>query len=156
MELTEVKQSKRNENIEHIEPAELKDKKQVYSQAHFVRIKTGENESKLSLKIGRYKKTEWYEIYLKTGLPEVKDPKSELTLDNEELDKLVNYINQHYYPLSNNENKYLTFDNETMSTLIKDKPESISQLIDVAIKNDLDLSDVNKVIEIADRKKGFN
>ena len=42
MELTEVKQSKRNENIEHIEPAELKDKKQVYSQAHFVRIKTGD------------------------------------------------------------------------------------------------------------------
>lgn len=155
MELTEVKQSKRNENIEHIEPAELKDKKQVYSQAHFVRIKTGENESKLSLKIGRYKKTEWYEIYLKTGLPEVKDPKSELTLDNEELDKLVNYINQHYYPLSNNENKYLTFDNETISTLIKDKPESISQLIDVAIKNDLDLSDVNKVIEIADRKRAL-
>ena len=37
MELTEVKQSKSNENIEHIEPAELKNKKQVYSQAHFVR-----------------------------------------------------------------------------------------------------------------------
>ena len=95
MELTEVKQSKSNENIEHIEPAELKDKKQVYSQAHFVRIKTGENESKLSLKIGRYKKTKWYESYLKTGVPEVKEPKSELTLDNEELDKLVEeYFNK--------------------------------------------------------------
>lgn len=106
MEVIEVKQSKNNENIEHIEPAELKDKKQVYSQAHFVRIKTGENESKLSLKIGRYKKTEWYETYLKTGVLEVKEPKSELTLDNEELDKLVNYINHHYYPLSNKLNKF--------------------------------------------------
>lgn len=106
MEVTEVKQSKNNENIEHIEPAELKDKKQVYSQAHFVRIKTGENESKLSLKIGWYKKTEWYETYLKTGVLEVKEPKSELTLDNEELDKLVNYINHHYYPLSNKLNKF--------------------------------------------------
>ena len=101
MEVTEVKQSKNNENIEHIEPAELKDKKQVYSQAHFVRIKTGENESKLSLKIGRYKKTEWYETYLKTGVLEVKEPKSELKLD-----KLVNYINHHYYPLSNKLNKF--------------------------------------------------
>ena len=56
MSYTEVMQSKSNENIEHIEPIELKDKPQVYSQAHFFRIKTGENENKLSLKIGRYKK----------------------------------------------------------------------------------------------------
>ena len=56
MSYTEVMQSKSNENIEHIEQIELKDKPQVYSQAHFVRIKTGENENKLSLKIGRYKK----------------------------------------------------------------------------------------------------
>ena len=28
---------------------------------------------------------------------------------NKELDKLVNYINHHYYPLSNNENKYLNY-----------------------------------------------
>lgn len=82
----------------------------------------------MSLKIGRYKKTEWYETYLKTGVPEVKEPKSELTLDNEELDKLVNYINHHYYPLSNNENKYLTFDNETMSTLIKDNNKKYTHI----------------------------
>lgn len=156
MDVTEVKRSKNNENVEHIEPVELKDKQHVYSQAHFVRIRTGENSSKLTLKIGRYKKSNWYDIYQKTGIPEVEDPKSELTLDNEELDRLVNYINQHYYPLSNNESKYLTFDDETMSTLIKEKPESISKLVEVAIENDLDLSDINKIIEISDRKKALD
>ena len=155
MEVIEVKQAKNNENIEHIEPYELKDKKQVYSQAHFVRIKTGENTNKLSLKIGRYKKNKWYDTYIKSGIPEVKDPKSELTLDNEELDNLVTYINQHYYPLANNESKYLSLNDETMSTLIREKPESISKLIDVALKSDLDLSDINKLIEIADRKKAL-
>ena len=55
----------------------------------------------------------------------VQYPKSELTLDNEELDNLVTWINQHYYPLVNNESKYLSFNDEIMSLLIK-KPESIS------------------------------
>lgn len=50
MELTEVKKAKNNDNIEHIDPFELKDKKQVYSQAHFVRIKTNDDNYKLSLK----------------------------------------------------------------------------------------------------------
>ena len=58
MQITEVKQSKGNENVEHIEPIELKNKPTVYSQAHFVRIKTGEDTNKLSLKIGRYKKSD--------------------------------------------------------------------------------------------------
>lgn len=155
MQVIEVKQSKSNENIEHIEPIELKDKKSVYSQAHFVRIKTGDESNKLTLKIGRYKKTQWYEDYIKTGVLEVVDPKSELTLDNEELDNLVIYINQHYYPLTNNESKYLSLNDETMTNLIKERPESISKLIEVAINNELDLSDINKIIEIADRKKAL-
>ena len=155
MEVIEVKQSKNKENIEYINPIELKDKKQVYSQAHFVRIKTGEDEYKLTLKIGRYKKVDFLGVNIKTDTPENKNPKSELTLDNDELNNLVEYINANYYPLSNNENKYLSFNDETMSSLIKEKPESISKLVEVAIKNNLDLSDINKLIEIADRKKAL-
>ena len=155
MELTEVKKAKNNDNIEHIDPFELKDKKQVYSQAHFVRIKTNDDNYKLSLKIGRYKKTEWYNQYKKTGKLETENPKSELTLDNDELDNLVMYINQNYYPLSNNEEKYLSLTDEAMTTLIKDNPKSISKLVEVAIKNNLDLSDINKLLEISNRNKAL-
>lgn len=155
MELTEVKKAKNNDNIEHIDPFELKDKKQVYSQAHFVRIKTNDDNYKLSLKIGRYKKTEWYNQYKKTGKLETENPKSELTLDNDELDNLVMYINQNYYPLSNNEDKYLSLTDEAMTTLIKDNPKSISKLVEVAIKNNLDLSDINKLLEISNRNKAL-
>lgn len=155
MELTEVKKAKNNDNIEHIDSFELKDKKQVYSQAHFVRIKTNDDNYKLSLKIGRYKKTEWYNQYKKTGKLETENPKSELTLDNDELDNLVMYINQNYYPLSNNEDKYLSLTDEAMTTLIKDNPKSISKLVEVAIKNNLDLSDINKLLEISNRNKAL-
>lgn len=155
MELTEVKKAKNNDNIEHIDPFELKDKKQVYSQAHFVRIKTNDDNYKLSLKIGRYKKTEWYNQYKKTGKLETENPKSELTLDNDELNNLVMYINQNYYPLSNNEDKYLSLTDEAMTTLIKDNPKSISKLVEVAIKNNLDLSDINKLLEISNRNKAL-
>ena len=42
-----------------------------------------------------------------------------------------------------------------MSELVKEKPENISKLIEIAISEELDLSDVNKLIEIADRKKAL-
>lgn len=155
MSVTEVKQSKYKENIEYIEPMELANKIKVYSQAHFVRVKIGENDFKLTLKIGRYKKIDFGGIDIKSGMVENKNPKSELTLDNEELNNLVDYINKNYYPLSNNETNYLALNDETMSTLIKNSPESISKLISVAIKNDLNLKDINKMIEISDRKKAL-
>lgn len=155
MNLTEVKQSKSNDNIEYIEPIILNDKKTVYSQAHLFRIQKGDDSKELSLKVGRYKKAKmgdtwinWYEI-------ETPNPKSELTLDNTELEELVKYINQHYYPLKKDENKYISLDDVDMSELVKEKPENISKLIEIAISEDLDLSDVNKLIEISDRKKAL-
>ena len=155
MNITEVKQSKTNDNIEYIEPIELEDKKTVYSQAHFTRIATSDNSKKLSLKIGRYKKSAWYDKFIKTGILEVKEPKSELTLNDVELSNLVKYINQNFYPLQKDKNKYISLEDINMSELVKEKPENISKLIEVALSENIDLSDVNKLIEISDRKKAI-
>ena len=155
MNLTEVKQSKSNDNIEYIQPIVLENKKTVYSQAHLFRIQKGEDSKELSLKIGRYKKVRLGDTWLNWDEIETPNPKSELTLDNAELEELVKYINQHYYPLKKDENKYISLDDVDMSELVKDKPENISKLIEIAISEELDLSDVNKLIEIANRKKAL-
>lgn len=151
MQITEVKKSKRKENIEHINSIKLKDKQNVYTEAHFVRIITGQDNNKISLKIGRYSKPKNFQ----NNILESKNPKSELTLDNEELDNLVKYINKHYYPLSNNENKYLALDENKMSMLVREHPETLSQLINIALTNEIDLSDVYKLINISNRRKAL-
>lgn len=156
MNLTEVKQSKSNDNIEYIKPIILEDKKTVYTQAHLYRIQTGDKSKELSLKVGRYKKVKMGSIWLNWDEIETSNPKSELTLNNAELEELVQYINQHYYPLKKDENKYISLDDVNMSELVKDKPENISKLIEIAISEELDLSDVNKLIEISDRKKALD
>ena len=158
MDSVEVKRSKKNENIEYIDPFILKDKDMVFSQAHFFRIRVGEDCNKLSLKIGRYKKDKkglHFSKNRKTEILEVDNPKSELTLDNDELDMLISYINEHYYPLINNEKKYLSLSDETMSELIRKNPDSITQLINIAIEKDFDLSYINNLIEIANRRKAL-
>lgn len=154
MGVTQVKQSKNNNEVEYINPKELKDKVTVYSKALFLRIDTGEDK-KLSLKIGRYKKTKFLGNYIKADELESDIPKSELTLDPEELENLVSYINENYYPLSNNETNYLSLDENTMSKLIKDDPQGVSKLIQTAINLDMDLSDINKIVEIKNRQKAL-
>jgi hypothetical protein len=155
MEVINVKQSKSNDNVEYIEPAELEDKKTVYSRAHFIRIDTGSDEKKLSLKIGRYNKTKFAGSYIKADEPEASSPKSELTLNNTELNSLVDYINKNYYPLKESETKYISLDNLNYSELIKDNPKNVTKLIEVALTQNLDLSDVNNLIELSDRKKAL-
>lgn len=154
MNTTEVKRAKDNEDVEYIAPIRLKDKVRVYSKALFLRIKTGETK-KLSLKIGRYKKNYVNSPYIKSETLESETPKSELTLDPEELENLVKYIHSNYYPLSNDETHYLSLDEDTMSKLVKDNPDNVSKLIDVALKNDVDLRDINRLIEIKDRQKAI-
>lgn len=155
MDVTEVKQSKTNDNIEYIAPVDLEDKKTVYTQAHFIRISTGDDSKKLALKIGRYKKMKFGDTYIKFGSPETTSPKSELTLNATELDALVNYINKNYYPLQKDSSKYISLDNIDMSELVKEKPENISKLVEVALTENIDLSDVYKLIEISNRKRAI-
>ena len=105
--MSEVKVSEKG--IEYAATGVLKRKQRVFSQALLMKIPhSHEGISDISLKIGRYK------FPFKTL--ETLDPKSELTLDNEELNSLIDYISRNYAPVNLGEGKYVDVsgDNEKL------------------------------------------
>lgn len=73
----------------------LRDKKTVVTKAFFWRIPHNSGETDVRFKIGRYKKpTDWRE----SEVPECADPKSELTLDQEEFKALIEFLQDNYEP----------------------------------------------------------
>lgn len=81
----------------------LKNKVRVVTKAVFFGIPTTHGDE-TNLKLGRY---------LKTGvgdLVETATPKSELTLDKEELENLVEFISQNYKPIQDGANHYVSLD----------------------------------------------
>ena len=88
--MSEIKTSAKG--VDYADPCTLQIKKRVYSQALLMRIPHDHTDVQdISLKIGRYN--------IPYGL-ESKKPKSELTLNNEELDALIRYISENYKLLS--------------------------------------------------------
>jgi hypothetical protein len=85
----------------------LKEKKTVFTRAVFWKIPhaSGKGED-VSLKLGRYKKEDaWRETTLESTTP-----KSSLTLDNEELKALFEFISQNYEPFKDGVRKYIPLD----------------------------------------------
>jgi hypothetical protein len=98
----------------YVLPCRLQTKQCVYSQAILQKIHHDtENKIDICLKIGRYKIT---------GGVETEKPKSELTLNFEELQKLVSYIEQNYKPLELEVAKFIPVDSDdSMQLLLKFK-----------------------------------
>lgn len=114
--MSEVKVSEKD--IEYATPEILKRKQRVFSQALLMKIPhSHEGISDISLKIGRYK--------LPYKNLQTLDLKSELTLDNDELNSLIDYISNNYAPVTLGEGKYIDVsgDNEKLV-------ESFKKLLD--------------------------
>ena len=89
--MSEIKVSKKG--VEYASPKVLKEKQRVYSQALLMKIPHDHKESTdISRKIGRYT--------FPYGQVVADQPKSELTLDNEELNALISYISDNYTPIN--------------------------------------------------------
>lgn len=82
--------------------AVLKEKSRTITRAMFWRIPHRHSPDEINLKLGRYKKS---------GLiredPENASPKSELTLDQEELHELVTLLSENYEPLKSGATRYV-------------------------------------------------
>jgi hypothetical protein len=82
----------------------LKVKKTVTTRAVFWRITHTTGQEDISLKLGRYRRTETGEEV------DVGSPKSELTLDDYEFRQLAEFLANHYEPLRKGARKYVVLD----------------------------------------------
>ena len=90
----------------------LKTKKTVETLAQLQRIphKNSENDE-ICLKIGRYK--------LFGGQVDVENPKSELTLDGEEFENLIKFIEKSYTPMEMGVDTFIPVDGTALSELLR-------------------------------------
>lgn len=102
---------------------------------------TNSAKNEISLKLGRYKKARGLSISTVEQLDSL-DPKSELTLDGEEFQALITFLQNNYEPLKEGVKKYIpldeTFDIKNIIHLkaIFTNPEK-KQLLDFIITNNL-------------------
>lgn len=86
----------------------LRDLPTVTSRAVFWRIPHKSQKEDVRLKVGRYKKPK--EPY-NPEVVETIDPKSELTLDDEEFKNLIDFLQEHYEPFKKGTKAYIPLDN---------------------------------------------
>lgn len=99
--MSEIKTSQKG--VDYANPCTLKSKQRVYSQAMLMKILHDHpDKTDISLKIGRYN-------YL-FGRAVNDKPKSELTLDNDELNALIKYISENYTPVNLGSGEYINVD----------------------------------------------
>lgn len=85
----------------------LRDRPRVITRAGFWKIPHNTKEDEVSLKVGRYSKPkDWRE----TESPESLTPKSELTLDDEEFQNLIKFLQDNYEPFKEGVKAFIPLD----------------------------------------------
>ena len=117
-------------------PAVLRQKDKITTRANLWKILHNSGKEELSLKLGRYTKS-----WIGKDVPETSTPKSELTLDPEEFEALLKYLEENLEPFKLGVMKYIpldeTFDPEKIEHVraIFDNPDRASLLKFVAENN---------------------
>jgi len=128
----------------------LKDGVKVISKAVFWRIPHHSSVEDICLKIGRYNKAS-------LGNLESEKPKSELTLDNEEFHKLLDFISANYAPMKDGAKTYITIDDPKLAPTLKaifghkDK----AKVLELIISNDLVPDDIINGIKLQEKNKAI-
>ncbi|MBN2821976.1 MAG: DUF4263 domain-containing protein [Coriobacteriia bacterium] len=99
--------------VEYAEVRTLQTKQRVETQAHLYRVPHNDPDVvDLALRIGRYNRI--------TQKPDVPEPKSALTLDNVELEALVDYLSECYGPIRDRAQRYIPLGEELGQAEIDD------------------------------------
>jgi len=131
----------------------LRDLPSVISRAVFWRIPHKSEKEDVRLKVGRYKKPK---DFYDSEVVETVDPKSELTLDDEEFKNLISFLQEHYEPFKKGTKAYIPLENpfekdnaEQLRGLFK-HPEK-QALLDFIIKNNIIPQDLVHSLEFKQR-----
>jgi len=103
----------------------LQTKPRTVTKAAFWKIPHKKEQEDICLKIGRYNK----KSFMPNAL-ENENPKSELTLDNEEFQELLHFIEENYDPFKKGVKKYISIDQE----LEQDEIDNLRSIFDVPDK----------------------
>jgi hypothetical protein len=130
----------------------LKSRENVYSRACLWLIKHNTSASRLSLKVGKYKTSS-------SIIPqyECDNPKSELTLDEDETESLIKFLDLYKDPLLNGSRKFISLD-ETFSDGELNNLKAIfenedkKKLVSLILENNLIPEDVLAGIKFAKMK----
>ncbi len=131
----------------------LRDKPTVITRAIFWKIPHNSGGEDVRLKIGRYKKPK---KMFEDAQPETLDPKSELTLDQEEFKALINFLQENYEPFKKGVKAFIPLDkpfekeNADQVRALFSQPDK-SALVDFIISNNVIPQDLEVGLENAKR-----
>jgi len=144
--------------VDDHEHAVLKDKSTVITRAHFWKIHHDSKKEDINLKLGRYKKIKQGAI--EKEIPEIEDPKSELTLDHEEFLSLIRFLSEKYEPFKLGLKKYISL-NESFSEEGVEALRAIFQnedrakVLSLVMKNNLLPADLISGIAFVNKKRAI-
>ncbi|MCL2313487.1 MAG: DUF4263 domain-containing protein [Firmicutes bacterium] len=146
--MSEIKQSKKG--ILHTQSKRLSTKKGVYADAWIYGVPHSDS-IEVSLKLGRYK----YPKELETA-----EPKSELTLTNNELDALIEYIAEYYKPLSLDTRKFFSYDEDDkdlgkLLLKFKNVAENNEEIAKALLENNFFTDDIQTAITAIKKEKAL-
>lgn len=137
--------------IGYVPPKELKRKKGVVTRAYFWRIPHNSGKTDICLKIGRYKTSQAGEII------ETEIPKSELTLDEEELNALSEYLEQNLEPLKKGASQYILVDGKISAETARqlrsffNKPEK-DEILKIIVEHEMLPADLLQGLQQRERE----
>lgn len=146
--MPEIKVSQKG--ISYAEKCILKQKRFVSSEAMLMKIPHEHPEKQdITLKVGRYK--------ISSGDLENKKPKSELTLDNDELNALIKYISDNYIPVNIGAGEYINIkgNNSDLIKRFKELVDTETNIAELLIDNNILSDNILVAVSIIKKKKSL-
>jgi hypothetical protein len=134
----------------------LRDKPTVVTRAVFWNIPHASGKEDICLKIGRYKKVR----HTGAQKPETEDPKSELTLDDEEFKALVDFLKKNYEPFRQGIKAFIPLDrpfeqeNAAQIRALFSLPEK-QKLVEFIVANNIIPDELTILLEQAQRVRAI-